>query len=391
MNNDIGKWDDSSNEQGLDVFLLDSVDLVEARSRIFSGVADVEEADRSVLEMANAALISGPFSVKGKDVMPPNGNKNDYMSLDPYWWPDENKDHGLPYIFNGEKQNPECEQYDRPQLAAFTSAVDALCMGYYFTDYEDFAARAALLLRSWFVDEETKMNPNLTYAGFIPGRKQGSPSSIMESRALSWIPDHVGLLSNSEHWSPEDREFLGEWFISFVKWLIESPSGLDQRTEKGQNGTWYDVQVATMSLFTGRIDVARDAIDRCFDRAEEQIDDSGAHHLELKHCDGIYTAANNLLGLFDMADLGRKLDMDLWSGSSGHLLRSALDWFVENDVYNDKYSKNLHNGFQRNEWVSIFRRAGLRWSEGSYEFILNELKGINVRAHRAQLLYPYFK
>jgi hypothetical protein len=381
----------SINEQDADVFLLNAADLVEARSRIFLGEIGLEEADRSVLEMANAAFTSGPFSVEGKEVMPPNENKNDYVSLHPYWWPDESKADGLPYVFNGEKQNPECEQYDRPQLAAFTAAVDALCMGYYFTDHEDFASRAALLLRTWFFDDETKMNPNLTYAGFIPGVKQGSPASIMEARALSWIPDHVGLLSNSVHWNSEDGELLRGWFKSYVEWLIESPSGKDQRAKKSQYGTWYDVQVATMSLFTGQLDITRDAINRCFDRAMEQIDDSGAHHLELKHCDGIYMASNNLLGLFDMADLGRKINMDFWSGSCGDLLRSALDWLVENDAYNSKYSKNLSNGFHRSEWVSIFRRAGLRWSENSYEFILSELRGINVRAHRVQLLYPLFK
>ena len=380
---------DRSEKRELEVFLINPEDIVEARSRLFSGEADLEEVDGFLLESANAAMISGPFSVRDKDALSPSSDKNDYVSLAPFWWPGVNKGDGLPYVFKKEEQNPECEQYDRPPLAAFSSAIYALCMGYYFTDFEDFAARAALLLRVWFFDSETRMNPSMTYAGFISGRNQGDPAGIIESRVLSWIPDHVGLLANSKHWTSEDRELLREWFKSFVEWLSKSPNGLNQRLEKNQNGTWYDVQLATMSLFVGDLVLARDAINRCFERAKEQIDAFGAHHIELKNCDGIFTASNNLLGLFDMADLGRNLD--LWSGESGRLLRSALDWLIVNDAHNLEGAKNFPNVFDRNEWVSILRRAALRWSESSYEAVLREIKGINVRAHRSQLLSPSFR
>ena len=381
----------NSKERDLDVFLINPEDIFKARSRIFSGDAGLEEVDSFLLESANAAMISGPFSIRDKVASSPSSDRNDYVSLDPFWWPDADKGDGLPYVYGGKEQNPECEQYDRPQLAAFSSAIDALCMGYFFTDYEDFAIRAALLLRVWFFDSETRMNPNMTYAGFIPGRNQGDPAGIMESRGLSWIPDHVGLLANSKHWTSEDRELLREWFKSFVEWLSKSPNGLNQRLEKNQNGTWYDVQLATMSLFIGDLVLARDAINRCFERAKEQIDAFGAHHIELKNCDGIFTASNNLLGLFDMADLGRNLNLDLWSGEPGRLLRSALDWLIGNDAHNLEEAKNFPNVFDRNEWVSILRRAALRWSESSYEAVLREIRGINVRAHRSQLLFPSFR
>ena len=83
--------------------------------------------------------------------------------------------------------------------------------------------------------------------------------------------------------------------------------------------------------------------------------------------------------------------MYLWSGESGRLLRSALDWLISNDAHNLEGCKNFQNVFDRNEWVSILRRAALRWSESSFEAVLNEIKGINVRAHRSQLLFPTFR
>ncbi|WP_146531059.1 alginate lyase family protein [Novipirellula artificiosorum] len=42
--------------------------------------------------------ISPKFSVTDGGVVPPSGDPHDYMSVGPYWWPDPNKDDGLPYI-----------------------------------------------------------------------------------------------------------------------------------------------------------------------------------------------------------------------------------------------------------------------------------------------------
>ena len=44
------------------------------------------------------SLSDGPWSVMDKQHVPPSGDKHDYMSLGPYWWPDPDKPDGLPYI-----------------------------------------------------------------------------------------------------------------------------------------------------------------------------------------------------------------------------------------------------------------------------------------------------
>ncbi len=44
-----------------------------------------------------------------------------------------------------------------------------LRLAYYFSENEMYAEHAAKLLRVWFLDPETRMNPNLNYAQAIKG------------------------------------------------------------------------------------------------------------------------------------------------------------------------------------------------------------------------------
>ncbi len=47
------------------------------------------------------------YSVMHKKQTPPSGDKHDYMSQAPYWWPDPTKPDGLPYIKKDGVKNPE--------------------------------------------------------------------------------------------------------------------------------------------------------------------------------------------------------------------------------------------------------------------------------------------
>src|SRR5512139_1818868 len=58
---------------------------------------------------ARKALTIGPFSVTSKEVTPPSGDKHDYMSQAPYWWPDPKSPNGLPYIRRDGEHNPEID------------------------------------------------------------------------------------------------------------------------------------------------------------------------------------------------------------------------------------------------------------------------------------------
>jgi DNA-binding response OmpR family regulator len=55
-----------------------------------------KSGDADIVAMLDKALNAGPFAVTDKSATPPSGDKHDYMSLSPYWWPDPSKPDGQP-------------------------------------------------------------------------------------------------------------------------------------------------------------------------------------------------------------------------------------------------------------------------------------------------------
>ncbi|BBF82724.1 probable exported protein (plasmid) [Asticcacaulis excentricus] len=88
-----------------------------------------------VIKDADKALTAGPWSVTNKTRTPPSGDKHDYMSLGPYWWPDPAVPGGEPYVRRDGQVNPEraTDAFDRTAITRMADAVEALSLAYYFT------------------------------------------------------------------------------------------------------------------------------------------------------------------------------------------------------------------------------------------------------------------
>ena len=373
------------------VFLLRTSDLMEARKRAQSNDASLLPVLNRLKHDADNALNAGPFSVINKPLLPPNGDKHDYRSTAPYWWPNPNSANGLPYVRRDGEMNPERDKTsDRSALDAMIQNVKTLGLAYFFTGRESYATQAAKLLRVWFLDEATKMNPNLKYAQAIPGRNQGRSVGIIETHNLPELIDAVGLLHSSPAWRPNDGSTLQKWFDAYLTWLLESPEGRAESKARNNHGSWYDVQTASFALFVDKKDLARKILGEFgTKRIAQQIEPDGRQPHELERTQSWNYSLFNLKALFAAASLGDNMELDLWNFETPdkRSIRKALDWLLPFAIGAKKWSYEQISSWQPEKLAPFLRRAAVRYHELSYEKAISKLSG-GTGDERMQLLYP---
>ena len=371
------------------VFLLDAATLVRTRGQMAAGADELSGAVARLRSEAQAALLVGPWSVTDKKFLPPSGDKHDYLSLGTYWWPDPGKPDGLPYVRRDGEVNPEGEAYDRLPLTQMTSAVETLALAYYFTGHEPYADHAARLLRVWFLDEATRMNPHLEYGQAIPGVTEGRGIGIIDTAQLVRLVDAVGLLGGAAAWTAADQQHLQTWFRRYLSWLRDSKHGRDEDRTENNHATWYDVQVAALALFVNEPQVAREVLQRAAQRRiAAQLEPDGRQPLELARTRSFDYSVMNLNGMFELAALGRHVGVDLWNfqTADGRGIRRALDWLIPYATGDKSWTDQQISGWNPGRLAPLLRRAAAVYHEPRYERVANQLAP--DPADRLQLLWP---
>ncbi len=284
---------------------------------------------RDCQKQAESLLGMTPTSVMDKASTPESGTKHDYMSQAPYFWYDSSKPNGKPYIRKDGQHNPETYRIaDHKNMSDLGNAVQTLALAWYLTDDERYAQKAGNLLRYWFFNDATKMNPNLDYAQAIPGVNNGRGIGIIESIPLTAIADAAILLTGSKSWSDNDEKALVSWYSQYLDWMLTSKNGKDEHAAKNNHGTWYYVQAVDFALFTGNTSRAQKLVEESTELLESQIQNDGTMPLELERTNGLAYSTYNLQGWFRLATLAEKTGTNLWryQNKKGAGLRTAFDW-----------------------------------------------------------------
>lgn len=312
--------------------LVRSDSLVAARRSLSEGGdSPISAAVKQLHADADKLLPMKPRSVMEKKLVAASGDKHDYFSLATYWWPDPTKPDGRPYVRHDGKTNPQVREGDHDGLGLTCSAVKTLGLAYWFTGDERYAAKAATLLRVWFLDPATRMNPNLQYAQAILGVNDGRGTGIIDSRGLVDLADGIALLAGSRAWQPADDAGLRAWASAYWTWLTTSENGQAEAAAKNNHGSWYDFQAAGLALALNRPEPARAIIAAVPQkRIAVQIEPDGTQPLELARTKSLNYSLFNLEALTSLAILGEKVGIDLWGFSTpdGRSLATALSYLA---------------------------------------------------------------
>jgi hypothetical protein len=310
------------------VFSLSTRNLMAARARLAQGDAALAPARDRLQADAADALRFKPVSVMDKERLPPSGDRHDYLSQAPYWWPDPATPDGRPYVCHDGRHNPEADRgTDAGPWARTAGHVETLGLAYYFTGRAEYAEHAVRLIRVWFLDPATRMNPNLRFAQYVPGRNNGRGTGILEMRHLNRVCDALALIAEAHIWTEADAQAFRAWLDAYFTWLTQSQAGKDEAAALNNHGSWYAVQMAHLALVLGRTDLARTTlIDGLQKRLARQIEPDGRQPLELARTKSLGYSLFNLEALFNLARLGEHVGVDWWAyrTDDGRSLRAAL-------------------------------------------------------------------
>lgn len=202
-----------------------------------------------ILTAADAALKLEPLTITSFRAKLSEGGPNDFYSNGDYWWPDPKKPDGLPYIKRDGETNPENFIAHRDAVRDLRDAVAALAAASLVSKDERYPAKAAELLKVFFVDPATRMNPNLNYAQAIPGVTPGRGIGIIDTLHLIEIPKAVQALEDSGSFPEDLRDELKAWFSDYLKWMLESKNGKEEAATKNNHAVAFFLQVAVFADF----------------------------------------------------------------------------------------------------------------------------------------------
>jgi hypothetical protein len=233
--------------------------------RAFAGVglasllpAAVEDTARDIAEFDRARVVNNteryvgikPVTVTASTSTRSAGGAHDFFSEGDYWWPDPKNSEG-PYVQRDGMTNPDNFVAHRQALMGLSVQMPALTAAWVLTKKKQYAVNAAEHLRAWFIDEKTRMNPNLQYAQAIHGRTTGRGTGVIDTIHFVEVVQAIPFVAKSGALSASDLTATKAWFAEYLNWMTTSKNGMEERDTKNNHAMCWGMQVAAFAKFTG--------------------------------------------------------------------------------------------------------------------------------------------
>ncbi len=292
------------------------------------GALTVPVATAAILDSAKRYLAQPPVPITATVSPRSAGGAHDFYSEGDYWWPDPVSPDS-PYVRRDGLTNPANFNDHRNAMRDLARWVAALVAAYDLTGDERYAAHAVAHLRTFFLDAETRMNPNLLYAQAIKGRFTGRGIGIIDTIHLIEVCRAIERLAALGYLNAAGTKPYRAWFDAYATWLTTHPYGTDERDHGNNHSTWWAAQVAAFAKLAEREDLLALSRKRFRTLIGEQLDAKGGFPDELERTKPYSYSLFNLEGYSVLAELASTPTENLWRyrGPRGGL-REAWDFML---------------------------------------------------------------
>jgi hypothetical protein len=333
---------------------------------------DVAKIDRRrILKAARAALKMEPVTITKFHAKLSDGGTNDFYSNGDYWWPNPGTTNGLPYVQRDGETNPGNFVAHRQVIRQLSDAVAALGAAYKITGDDKYAKKSAELLKVFFLDPQTRMNPNLQYAQAVPGVSPGRGTGIIDTLHIIEIPKAVEAMEKSPAFPPEVLAGLKKWFADYTGWMTTSKNGLAEAGAGNNHAVAFWLQVAVFAQFTGD----EPNLAECRRRFEEvfvpkQMADDGSFPAELRRTKPYGYSIFQLDNMVTLCQVLSTTNDDLWNFTlpDGRNIHKAVDFLypflADKSAWPRKPDVNAWESWPARQPSLLF--AGLAFNERKY-------------------------
>ncbi|KAJ7142371.1 alginate lyase-domain-containing protein [Mycena epipterygia] len=318
--------------------------------------ANLGGAVDSIISWANYTASWGPWSVANKPVLPPSGDKHDYMSWAPYQWPDCSNVKNttvLPlaqewtqcnYVFRDGQVNPD--RFTLTDFVSFFNLSDAVLYNSIAAVLQNksssvYSQNVVKFVNTWFLDASTMMNPNLNFGQMQggPNGQVGTYTGILDLRGFAKISSGILALrkSGNTDWTPAlDTQFVA-WCNKYISWLETSSIGKTAAAATNNHGTILVNQLAGLKLIVNDVAGAVNWTQNYFTGAfQGQVNATGDQPQEASRSRPYHYRNFNLAGMITNARLLAYADPSAQSKgwnttANGATIQKTVDFLIGTD------------------------------------------------------------
>jgi len=350
-------------------------------SAIVRKEAWTQEPVRRLRAEAEKHMKEGPWSVTSERPASVDIDPHDYYSVAPYWWPNPDNPGG-PYIRKDGQTNPDRFMSNKIALNAMCDTVFTLGAAAFLLDDPRYLKRASRVIRTWFVDPKTRMNPHLEYSQAIPGANDGRGAGIIDGRVFIRAIQGMEFLAQTGAWDPKEQAAVRRWFEEYLKWLTESNNADDEKRSGNNHASWWTAQVAAVATFVENQAAVKVAFQYYRDQIfSKQIRSDGSAPREEQRTKSLWYSAFNLEAFVTTCRIAQLQGVDLWQSRAQKdaTIATVIEYLQpyladphkwKKEQIADFSNEGLHflafagMGLKRPEYVALFRkleRPGGAW------------------------------